>query len=58
MSAKTSHRRAAGAQRHEESFTDMGLMAWRVFDENEIGHVVWTLGTQPEGWARAEMVDG
>lgn len=58
MSVKTNHRRMARVTRQEETFADMGLTGWRVFDENGIGHVVWTLGARPEGWARAEVVDG
>ena len=57
MSAKTSYRRAQGTVKRggRTEHIPLDMTAWNVADSNGIEHVVYTLGTVPQGKGKAVL---
>jgi hypothetical protein len=57
MSAKTSYRRAQGTVKRggRTEHVELDMTAWTVVGSQGIEHVVYTLGTRPEGYRKVVL---
>lgn len=57
MSAKTSHRRAQGTVKRggRTEHVELDMTAWTVVGSQGTEHVVYTLGTAPQGYRKVVL---